>query len=163
MPGTEPKGRVFVLDDGTVSNETRLGAVKDIEFAIETLSLDDDLLVIAGDNVLDFSLVKFLEYFKEKKASCVIRYYEENSKKLTKSGVLKIGDGDLVTEMVEKSPNPPSNYCCPPFYIYAKGDVAKVKEAIAEGCNTDAPGSFVSWLCQRALFMLWKCRARDMT
>ena len=141
---------INVLDDGTVSNETRLGAVKDIEFAIETLSLEDDLLVIAGDNVLDFSLCKFLEYFKEKKASCVMRYFEENTKKLTKSGVLKIGEGYLVTEMVEKSPNPPSNYCCPPFYIYAKEDVFKVKEAIAEGCSIDAPGSFISWLCQKS-------------
>ncbi len=141
---------IKVLDDGTISNETRLGAVKDIEFAINTLSLNEDLLVIAGDNVLDFSLVKFLEYFKEKKSTTVMRYYEEDLKRLTKSGVLKIGEGDLVTEMVEKSPNPPSNWCCPPFYIYAKDDVKKVKEAIDEGCNTDAPGSFISWLCRKS-------------
>ena len=51
--------KVTVVDDGTDSNETRLGAVKDIQFAIEQLGLDDDMLVIAGDNVLDFSLTKF--------------------------------------------------------------------------------------------------------
>ena len=141
---------IQVLDDGTTSNETRLGAVKDIEFAIETLSLDDDLFVIAGDNVLDFSLCSFLDYYKVKNASCVMRYFEADKKRLTKSGVLKVGDDDLVTEMVEKSPNPPSNYCCPPFYIYAKDDVPKVRDAIIEGCNTDAPGSFISWLCQKS-------------
>ncbi len=141
---------IQVLDDGTTSNETRLGAVKDIEFAIETLSLDVDLFVIAGDNVLDFSLCSFLDYYKTNNFSCVMRYFEADKKRLTKSGVLKVGEGDLVTKMVEKSPNPPSNWCCPPFYIYAKDDVKKVKEAIDEGCNTDAPGSFISWLCQKS-------------
>ena len=53
--------RISVVDDGTESNETRLGAVRDIQFAMEQLGLDDDLLVIAGDNVLDFSLTKFLD------------------------------------------------------------------------------------------------------
>ena len=54
--------KITILDDGTSSNETRLGAVRDIQFAIDTLGLDDDLLVMAGDNLLDFSLVRFLEY-----------------------------------------------------------------------------------------------------
>ena len=64
--------KVTVVDDGTSSNETRLGAVKDIQFAIDSLELDDDMLVIAGDNVLDFSLTRFLAYAKEKgqAASC---------------------------------------------------------------------------------------------
>ena len=56
---------ITVVDDGTDSNETRLGAVRDIQFAIDQLKLDDDLLIIAGDNVLDFSLVKFIYYAKE--------------------------------------------------------------------------------------------------
>ena len=56
--------RITVVDDGTSTNETRLGAVCDIQFAIERLGLDDDLLVIAGDNLLDFSLqfVNLLRY-----------------------------------------------------------------------------------------------------
>ena len=58
--------KITVVDDGTSSNETRLGAVKDIQFAIEKLQLDDDMLVIAGDNVLDFSLTKFISYAQEK-------------------------------------------------------------------------------------------------
>ena len=74
--------KVTVVDDGTSTNDTRLGAVKDIQFAIDQLSLHDDMLVIAGDNVLDFSLTKFIAYAKEKKTSCVMRYYEPDSKKL---------------------------------------------------------------------------------
>ena len=57
--------RITVVDDGTDTNETRLGAVKDIQYAIDSLGLDDDMLVIAGDNVLDFSLPRFVAYAKE--------------------------------------------------------------------------------------------------
>ena len=78
--------KITVVDDGTDTNETRLGAVKDIEFAIEKLGLDDDMLVIAGDNVLDFSLTKFVSYAKEKNTSCIMRYYEPDDKKLLKCG-----------------------------------------------------------------------------
>ena len=59
-----------ILDDSTSSNETRLGAVKDIQFAIDQLHLDDDLLVMAGDNLLDFSLSHFIRFAKEKNATC---------------------------------------------------------------------------------------------
>ena len=62
--------KISVVDDGTVSNETRLGAVKDIQYAIDALGLDDDMLVIAGDNVLDFSLTRFVAYAAEKGTSC---------------------------------------------------------------------------------------------
>ena len=146
----EKSVKITVLDDGSVSNETRLGAVCDIQFAIEKLNLNDHLLVIAGDNVLDFSLTKFISYFKEKDASCVMRYYEPEKKKLLKSGVLSIDDTDKVEEMTEKSPEPKSNWCCPPFYFYHKNDVPKVKEAIEKGCHTDAPGSFIAWLCKKS-------------
>ena len=80
--------KITVVDDGTMTNETRLGAVCDIQFAIEKLKINDDMLVIAGDNVLDFSLTKFITYAKEKRASSIMRYYESRVEKLQKSGVV---------------------------------------------------------------------------
>ena len=139
--------KITVVDDGTESNETRLGAVKDIQFAIETLKLDSDMLVIAGDNVLDFSLVKFIRYAMEKNTSCIMRYFEENTEKLKKCGVITINDDDLVTHMVEKPADPPSNWCCPPFYYYTKQDSWRIADGISAGCGTDAPGSYIAWLC----------------
>lgn len=140
------KVKVTVLDDGTSTNETRLGAVKDIKFAIDTLSLSDDLLIIAGDNVLDFSLVKFINYAKQKSSSCVMRYYEESLQKLTKTGVLEIDDNSRIVGMEEKPEKPKSHWCCPPFYFYTAKDAQKIGLAIEDGCGTDAPGSFVAWL-----------------
>ena len=139
--------RITVVDDGTDTNETRLGAVKDIQFAIDQLGLDDDMLVIAGDNVLNFSLTKFIAYAKEKQSSCIMRYYEADEKKLLKCGVVTVDENDKILCMTEKSPTPATHWCCPPFYYYTKDDAGLVEKGIADGCGTDAPGSYIAWLC----------------
>ena len=142
--------RITVVDDGTASNETRLGAVCDIQFAIDKLGLDDDMLVIAGDNVLDFSLVRFIEYARRKAASAIMRYYEPDAKRLVKSGIVEIDSDDLIIGMEEKPSSPKSNWCCPPFYYYTAEDARLVKSGIADGCGTDAPGSFIAWLAGKS-------------
>ncbi len=139
--------RITVVDDGTSSNETRLGAVKDIDFAIRQLSLNDDLLVIAGDNVLDFSLTEFIAYVKAKQTSCIMRYYEADEKKLLKCGVVTVDEEDRILYMTEKSPTPATHWCCPPFYYYTQEDARLVPVGIEAGCGTDAPGSYIAWLC----------------
>lgn len=139
--------KITVVDDGTSSNETRLGAVMDIQFAIEKLGIDDDMLVIAGDNVLDFSLTRFISYAREKATSCIMRYYEPDEKRLLKSGVVDVDECDRVLSMTEKSPTPATHWCCPPFYYYTKKDARLVKTGIESGCGTDAPGSYIAWLC----------------
>ena len=143
--------KITVVDDGTSSNETRLGAVRDIQFAIDTLCLDDDMLVIAGDNVLDFSLTKFIDYAEEKNTSCIMRYFEATEKKLQKCGVVSIDENDLITDMEEKPECPKSNWCCPPFYYYTKEDAKLVKVGIESGCGTDAPGSYIAWLAKNSI------------
>ncbi len=140
---------ITVVDDGTSTNETRLGAVKDIEFAINSLKIDDDIMILAGDNVLDFSLTKFLDFCLEKKSSCVMRYFEQKKETLVKRGVLEL-DGERVVGMEEKPANPKTQWCCPPFYFYSKEDSHKIGEAIKDGCGIDAPGSFIAWLCQKS-------------
>ena len=141
--------RVRVVNDNTFTNETRLGAVRDIKYAIDTLGIDDELFVIAGDNLLDFSLCSFLDYYKEKKCSSVMRFYEADDKKLLKCGVLSVDETDRVTAMTEKSPTPATHWVCPPFYIYTREDAARIGEALEDGCGYDAPGSLVAWLCEK--------------
>ena len=148
--------RVTVLDDGTSSNETRLGAVRYIQFAIDELKLDDDLLVIAGDNLLNFSLVRFIQYAQEKGTTCVMRYYEPAIEKLRKTGVATVNDEGLILSMVEKPAEPQSHWCCPPFYFYRKEDVPLVKVGIDSGCGVDAPGSFIAWLATQTPVYAWE-------
>jgi len=137
---------IVVLDDGSTANENRLGALKDILYAIDSLGLDDDLLVLAGDNLLDFSLSGFVSFFKQKNATCIMRHYEHDITKLQRTGVAVVDQNDRVIHMEEKPKEPKSNWAIPPFYIYKREDLPLLREAIASGCNTDAPGSFITWL-----------------
>ena len=145
----EGKENVIVLDDGSVDNEHRIGAVKDIEFAIEKAGINDDTLILAGDNVLDFSLSSFIEYGKKKGTSCIMRHREPDKARLSKTGVVTIDQSDLVLSMEEKPKEPKSEWAVPPFYYYVKEDLPLIKEGIENGCGTDAPGSFVSYLAER--------------
>lgn len=145
----EGKENVMVLDDGSVDNEHRVGAVKDIEFAIEKAGINDDTLILAGDNVLDFSLSSFIEYGKKKGTSCIMRHRESDKARLRKTGVVTIDQSDLVLSMEEKPKEPKSEWAVPPFYYYVKEDLPLIKEGIENGCGTDAPGSFVSYLAER--------------
>ena len=142
----EGRENTIVLDDGSEDNDHRLGAVKDIEFAIEEANIDDDIVVLAGDNVLNFSLSSFIDYGRKKKTSCIMRHEEKDLNKLRKTGVIEINEDELVLNMEEKPKEPKSNWAVPPFYYYTKEDKDLIKEGIASGCGTDAPGSFVSWL-----------------
>lgn len=141
---------ITVLDDGTETNETRLGAVRDIELAISSGAVPEDgYLVIAGDNVLDFSLTRFIDYARQKGTSCIMRYYEPSEPKLLKCGVVTVDENDRVLRMTEKSPTPETHWACPPFYYYTVADAQLVGQGIAAGCGTDAPGSYIAWLCSQ--------------
>lgn len=151
---------IRVIDDGTISNETRLGAVKDIQFAIEQLQLDDDLLVMAGDNLLDFSLGEFMRYGKEKNATCVMRYYEASEARLHKTGVIEIDANDGILSFEEKPAQPKSHWCVPAFYYYTREDSRLIKKGIESGCGTDAPGSFIAWLSGQTKVYAWEMPGR---
>lgn len=143
--------KVTVVDDGTESNETRLGAVRDIQFAMDALNIHDDVLVMAGDNLLDFSLTTFIDYAQEKNTSCIMRYYEASEKKLQRSGVVQLDENEKVLSLEEKPAQPKSHWCCPAFYFYKAQDAARIAEGIENGCGVDAPGSYVAWLCSKAV------------
>lgn len=138
--------RYTILDDGTTSNDNRLGAVKDIQFAIDQLNLDSDLLVMAGDNLLDFSLSGFIHFAQEMQTTCVMRYYEADKARLHKTGVAEIDTEGRILSMEEKPAQPKSHWCIPAFYYYTREDARLIKKGIESGCGIDAPGSFIAWL-----------------
>ena len=117
------KQKITVVDDLTCTNETRLGAVKDIEFVINKLNIDDDLLVMAGDNLLDFSLCDFIKYSINKNSSCLMAHEENDISKLQRTGVIEVDENNKVINMEEKPIKPRSNLACPPFYYFVKKDV----------------------------------------
>lgn len=136
--------KITVVDDGTSTNETRLGAVKDIALGLE--GNDEDVLVMAGDNVLDFSLLSFVDFFKSKGCSCVMTHEENRIDKQRKTAIITFDENKLIDSYEEKPMNPKGNHAVPPFYCYKAEDVDRIPEALEAGCGYDAPGSFAAWL-----------------
>lgn len=155
---------VTILDDGSVDNEHRLGAARDIQFAMEYINekyeqsdeLSDGILVIAGDNVLDFSLTGFVAFAREKESSCVMCHEENELKKQQKTAIITLDEECAITSYEEKPAEPKGNLAVPPFYYYKKEDIARIEEALADGCSADAPGSFAAWLSRHTKMHAWK-------
>lgn len=142
---------VTVIDDGSTTNDNRLGAVRDIGFAVEKCCIEEDILVMAGDNLLDFSIKGFVDFYNRKKAACIMRHYEPSVERLRRTGVAVVDEDSRVLLMQEKPRQPQSNWAVPPFYIYPYGDLKYVLEGInSKLCGIDAPGSFIAWFCQKA-------------
>ncbi|MCR5709749.1 MAG: nucleotidyltransferase family protein [Bacteroidales bacterium] len=149
------RGNVTVLDDGTSTNETRLGAVRDLLLAIETFGIDDDILVLAADNILDFSLKGFVEAFRRTGTSMIMCHHEPELYKLQRTGVIEVDDEMKVLQMQEKPQVPVSHWAVPPFYIYARADIPLIKGALEHGCGFDAPGNLAHYLTDASVLHAW--------
>lgn len=146
---------VKVLSDNTFTNETRLGAVRDLILAIDTYLLDEDLLVVAADNILDFSFRGFVEAFKEKGTSMIMCHHEPEIYKLQRTGVIEVDSDFRVLQMQEKPKVPVSHWAVPPFYLYRKEDLGLIRHALENGCGADAPGNLVHFLVERTTIHAW--------
>lgn len=138
--------RIVIIDDGTETNETRLGAVRDIQLAA---SEDSDYFVMAGDNMLDFSLRGFLDFAVSSGTSCVMCHEENDLKKQQRTAIITVDEDRKITSYEEKPKEPKGNLAVPPFYYYLKEDIKRIAEALDEGCGYDAPGSFAAWLSRK--------------
>ena len=144
---------IRIIDDGTGSNESRLGAVRDIALAATE---DCDYFVMAGDNVLDFSLKPFISFAAAKGTSCVMCHEEKRIEALRKTAVITLDADYRITSYEEKPQNPKGQLAVPPFYYYRGQDITRISEALEEGCGYDAPGSFAAWLSTKTPMHAWK-------
>lgn len=146
---------VTIIDDGTSSNEARLGAVSDILLAIERCRVDDDIMVLAADNILEFSLQGFVDFFNEKGTSVIMCHHEPDLRKLQRTGVIAVDSNMKVIEMQEKPEKPVSNWAVPPFYIYSRSDLHLIKNSLENGCGKDAPGNLARYLAATTSLHAW--------
>lgn len=140
---------VTLIDDGTESNETRLGAVRDLLLAIHQCDVKDDILVVAADNLLDFSLKGFADYANVKGTSCIMCHQQPELEKLRRTGVIEVDAEMKVIGMEEKPQHPKTHWAVPPFYIYKAKDLPLIKDCLNHGCGFDAPGNLAHYLVER--------------
>ncbi len=146
VKGQKTRHAIRIVDDGSETNEGRLGAVVDLLLAIDECRVDDDVLVLAADNLLDFSFQGFVDYAREKDSSCIMCHHEEEIWRLQRTGVIVVDENMRVLQMQEKPEKPLSHWAVPPFYVYLRRDLPLIRRAVDEGCGVDAPGSLARHL-----------------
>ena len=157
-----------IIDDGTETNDTRLGAVCDLLLAINgtvpsvampSQPIDDDLLVVAADNILYFRFQEFVDFFKEKQTSCIMCHEQPSLEKLQRTGVIEVDDQWRVLNMEEKPQQPKSHWAVPPFYLYSRKDLDLIRSAVDNGCGKDAPGNLAHYMAQKTVLHAWPMTA----
>lgn len=137
---------VAIVDDGTDSNETRLGAIGDIRFA----DLDDDALIVAGDNLFDYDVGELVEFWRGKGSESAVAVHDVGDRELAKKyGIVEVAADDRIVGFVEKPDEPPSTLAATATYLYSRAHLELVDAYLAEGNNPDQPGNYVAWLHER--------------
>ncbi|MBI4149964.1 nucleotidyltransferase family protein [Candidatus Woesearchaeota archaeon] len=140
---------ITILNDGTMSNEDRLGAVGDIHFVIQKQKINDELMVIAGDNLFEFSLLELERFFRQKKASVIALSEQPKDVLAKKLGVVEIDQTGKIAGLEEKPAEPKTNLANTACYIFTRKNVKALERCIAENKKPDNLGDFIKWLSER--------------
>lgn len=150
---------ITIVDDGTETNDTRLGAVCDLLYAMEKHQIADDMLVVAADNLLFFSFKEFVDFAFAKNTSCIMCHEQPSIEKLQRTGVVELDEHMKVLGMEEKPQEPKSHWAVPPFYIYLKKDLELVRHSVENGCGKDAPGNLAHYMVEHTTIHAWPMSA----
>lgn len=137
---------IKVLNDHTNSNENRLGAVADIRFVLDAEKIEEDILVMAGDNLFEFDLCDFEAFYMQVGHNCITAHILSDINELRRTGVVELDENSRVISFEEKPKKPRSNFAVPPFYFYQKSTLNFIRQYLDGGNNPDAPGNFIPWL-----------------
>ncbi|MCW2977926.1 MAG: Nucleoside-diphosphate-sugar pyrophosphorylase [Actinomycetia bacterium] len=143
---------IDVHDDGTTSEDDRLGAIGDIRFVIEQAGLEgDDLLVVAGDNLFDYSVADYVRWWRGKGEASAVALYDVGDFELVKKySAVELDGDDRLVGFVEKPEHPETTLVATATYLFHRAHVPLVERYLEEGNSPDQPGRFVAWLVPRA-------------
>jgi glucose-1-phosphate thymidylyltransferase len=147
---------VTVIDDGTTSEEDRLGAIGDIGFVLEQAGIDDDLVVVAGDNLFSDELSGFGDVCRERRAPVLAVYDVGDLAEMSKYNSIEIDERGRITYFEEKPEHATSTLMGIALYFYPRHVLPLIAQYIAEGNNPDQPGRLVQWLYPRVDVYTWR-------
>ncbi len=142
----DTKKTVKVIDDGTETEVTRRGAIGDIYYVVEQEKVDDEIVVIAGDNYFTFDLKDYFNYFKRIGKDCVCTKRHGDIEQLKQFAVAQTDTNGRIIDLVEKPSEPKSDLAVYATYFYKRDTVPLFHEYLRQGNKPDAPGYFVQWL-----------------
>ncbi|MFH1407176.1 MAG: nucleotidyltransferase family protein [Candidatus Omnitrophota bacterium] len=137
-----------IINDKTTQNSTRLGAIGDMALAISEKNIDDDLLVVAGDNLFDFALEEFIEFAKNN-GPAIGAYDLKDIKKAARFGVVSLDESKKITSFQEKPPQPKSSIIALAIYFFPKRTLPYINEYLNSSSKNDAPGYYIDWLSRK--------------
>ncbi len=152
-----PPAPVRLLDDGTLTNETRLGGIGDLLLAVERHDVRDDALVLASDNLFAADLAQMVAFARERRGDCVIVRGLDDLKARQRTGIAVLDADSRLVEFQEKPQQPKTNLAVPPIYVYRSESLRLLGEYLDGGNNPDSPGHFLGWLCARQPVFGWRC------
>ena len=146
---------ITIVDDGTTSEETKLGAIGDLELVLRTEGVDEDVIVVAGDNLFSEDLGGFGEYVLERRAPVLAVYDVRSLEAIRNYNAIEIDDDGRITYFEEKPASPRSTLTGIALYYYPRGVLPLIHRYVAEGNNADQPGRLVEWLYARQPVYTW--------
>ena len=137
---------IHLLNDGTTSNKTRLGAIRDMALAIKTFRINDNLMVSAADDIFTFDFQNLVDTFEEHGETIITLHQTNNMEILRNSGNAEIDSEGRVLHLIEKPSDPKTNLIAPCLYILSRSTLPFINHYLKTDNNPDAPGYFLSWL-----------------
>jgi glucose-1-phosphate thymidylyltransferase len=153
---TKSKLNFTIINDGSTDDTNKLGAIGDLNLVLNREQLDDDLIVVAGDNLFSESIEKFGAFCREKNAPVLGVYDVGNLEEIKKYNAISIDDSGRITFFEEKPKVPQSTLTGIALYFYPRATLPLIRQYVAEGNNPDQPGRLVQWLYTRTPFYTWR-------
>jgi glucose-1-phosphate thymidylyltransferase len=149
-----------IIDDGTVDDDSKLGAIGDLDLTIREAEVDDDLIVLAGDNLFSESIAPFAVFALGKGGPALGVYDVGDLDTIRRYSVIELDDDDRVTRLEEKPERPRSTLAGIALYFYPRSALRYVRQYLEEGNNPDQPGRLVQWLYPRTAVYGWRVPGR---
>jgi glucose-1-phosphate thymidylyltransferase len=147
---------VRIVDDGTTSNDDRLGAIGDIGFVLDELGVDDDLIVIAGDNLFSEDLSGFPVYGRQVDAPVLAVHDMGERSRMHEYNQVEVDAEDRITFFEEKPAEPRTTLAGVALYYYPRSALPLIRQYLEEGNNPDQPGRLIEWLYPRTDVYVWR-------
>ena len=153
---TKAKLDFTIVNDGSTDDTNKLGAIGDLHLVLTREHVDDDVIVVAGDNLFSEKLTDYGRYCREKNAPVLAVYDVGELEQIKKYNAITVDKDGRITFFEEKPKNPTSTVTGIALYFYPKATLPMIKQYIAEGNNPDQPGRLIQWLYPRTSVYTWK-------
>jgi glucose-1-phosphate thymidylyltransferase len=154
------KEGVTIVDDGTTSNDDRLGAIGDIGFVLDRLELDEELVVVAGDNLFSNDISAFTAYGREVNAPVLAVHDVGDLSRMGELNQVEVDDHGRIVFFEEKPTDPRTTFAGVALYYYPRQTLPLVRRYLGEGNNPDQPGRLIEWLYPQTPVYTWRLPGR---